>query len=165
MPLRAALFLDRDGTLIEDPGYLADPAGVRLLPGVVDALRQLRAAGWLLVVVSNQSGVARGLISPEAAQAVHDRFITLFADQGVSFDAVLYCPHGPQDGCPCRKPQPGLLLQAAQQLPIDLARSWMVGDKPSDIEAGHRVGCTGLLLAPPMDWPTIAQTLTRPLPS
>jgi len=146
-----AVFVDRDGTVIEDPGYLSDPAGVRLVPGAADALRELGERGFRLVVVSNQSGIARRLISEEQATAVHERFVAELARRGVRLDDVRYCPHGPDAGCACRKPLPGLLVDAADELGVDLERSFMVGDKPSDVEAGRRAGCTTILLAPDRD--------------
>jgi D-glycero-D-manno-heptose 1,7-bisphosphate phosphatase len=146
---RRALFLDRDGTLIVDTGYVRDPASVALLPGVAEALRQARALGYDLVVVSNQSGVARGIISADALAAVERRFEELLAAEGVTLDDVRFCLHGPDEGCPCRKPAPGLLLDAAAARGIDLERSFMVGDKPSDAGAGRAAGCTTILLAPP----------------
>lgn len=146
-----AVFLDRDGTVIEDPGYLSDPAGVRLVPGAADALRELGDRGFRLVVISNQSGIARRLITEEQAAAVHERFVAELAGRGVCLDDVRYCPHAPDAGCACRKPLPGLLVDAADELGLDLARSFMVGDKPSDVEAGRRAGCTTILLTPEAD--------------
>lgn len=134
-------FLDRDGTLIEDVGYISDPEQVVFLDGAIDALRTLRDLGFALIVVSNQSGIARGLISEQQADAVHRRFLALLEDEGVGLDAVRYCPHGPDANCSCRKPLPGLLLDAAHDLGIDLAHSVMVGDKADDVEAGRRAGC------------------------
>jgi D-glycero-D-manno-heptose 1,7-bisphosphate phosphatase len=138
---RAAVFLDRDGTLIEDPGFLADPSGVAFLDGALDALRRLREGGFALVVVSNQSGIARGLIAADDAEAVHRRFVHALADEGLALDDVRYCPHGPDDACTCRKPLPGLIVGAADALGLDLDRSFMVGDKADDVEAGRRAGC------------------------
>jgi histidinol-phosphate phosphatase family protein len=143
---RRAAFLDRDGTIIFDGGYLADPAGVRLLPGALDALRRLRAAGFAIIVVSNQSGLARGLIRPEQHAAVHARFTEVLAEGGITVDAAYYCVHGPDDGCTCRKPRPGMLERAASEHAIDLARSLMIGDKPTDVGAGRAVGCVTALL-------------------
>ena len=137
---RRALFLDRDGTLITDVGYPRDPALVEPLPGALEALRAL-SARFALVIVSNQSGIGRGLITPAEARAVHDRVIAVFAGAGVDFAGAYYCPHAPGDGCPCRKPAPGLLLDAARDLGLDLAGSVMVGDKASDIAAGLAAGC------------------------
>jgi D-glycero-D-manno-heptose 1,7-bisphosphate phosphatase len=145
---RRAVFLDRDGTLIEDVGYPDDPDGVRLVPGAADALAALRRGGFALVVVSNQSGIGRGLVTPEQAESVHERFVAELAAHGVELDDARYCPHAPDESCPCRKPSPGLLRDAASELGVDLAGSFMVGDKPSDVEAGRRAGCRTVLLAP-----------------
>lgn len=140
MSARRALFLDRDGTLIVDVGYPNDPAQVVLLAGAAEALRTLQN-DWALVVVSNQSGLARGLITEAQASAVHERFVALFAAAGVQFAGFYYCPHAPDSGCACRKPAPGLLHDAARDLGLDLALSVMLGDKPSDLEAGRAAGC------------------------
>jgi histidinol-phosphate phosphatase family protein len=145
MPGRRAVFLDRDGTIILDRDYPRDPALVELLPGAVNGLAILREHGLLLVVVSNQSGLARRIVTPDEAEAVHERFLECLAESGLALDGVYYCPHGPNDGCACRKPAPGLLLRAAEELNIDLARSFMTGDKRSDVEAGVRAGCTSIL--------------------
>jgi histidinol-phosphate phosphatase family protein len=155
--VRRALFLDRDGTLIVDVGYPNDPARVEALPGVIDALVDL-LNDWVLVVISNQSGIARGLITRDEAAAVHERFIALFAEAGVQFAGSFYCPHGPDGGCRCRKPLPGLLHDAAEQLEIDLSLSAVVGDKPSDVEAGLAAGCAAAILFD-NDWPSIVERL------
>lgn len=143
---RPAVFLDRDGTLIEDVGYPRDPATVSVLDGSMSALRELSRLGFALVVVSNQSGIARGFVTSAEAAAVHERFVSLCEVDGVHFDAVVYCPHGPTDGCECRKPAPGMLLDVAGRLKLDLESSFMVGDKASDIEAGRRAGCRTILI-------------------
>lgn len=137
---RPALFLDRDGTLIHDVGYPRDPAQVALVPGAADALLALQDR-WTLVVVSNQSGIGRGMIDEREAAAVHARFVAKFAELGVHFSGCYYCPHVPGAGCSCRKPAPGLLHEAADELVLDLARSVMIGDKASDLEAGRAAGC------------------------
>jgi histidinol-phosphate phosphatase family protein len=139
-----AVFLDRDGTVIRDASYPRDPGEVSLLPGAVEALSTIAASGFRIVVVSNQSGIGRGLVSPEEADAVHDRFAAVLQEAGVRIDGAYYCPHSPDDGCDCRKPAPGLLLRAAEELDIDLASSIMVGDKDSDLEAGRRAGCSAV---------------------
>jgi D-glycero-D-manno-heptose 1,7-bisphosphate phosphatase len=143
-----AVFLDRDGTLMVDTGYPRDPAEVRLLPGATVALTRLKEHGFRLVVVSNQSGIARGLVTQEEARAVHDRFVGCLAAQGVVLDGVYYCPHGPDGSCDCRKPRPGLLKRAAEELGLDLERSFAVGDLPRDVEAGVAAGCRAFLLRP-----------------
>lgn len=139
-PPSRGLFLDRDGTLIRDTGYPSDPDAVTLLPGVARALLSARARGYALVIVSNQSGVGRGMIAPDAAEAVQARVEELFAREGVTFDGVRFCFHHPDDGCACRKPEPGMLVDAAEALGLDLSASVMVGDKPSDVQAGVRAG-------------------------
>ena len=144
--LAPAVFLDRDGTLIEDVGFPRDPELVRLVDGAAAALRRLAAANLCLVVVSNQSGIGRGLITVDEARSVHERFIGLIADEGIVLDGSKYCPHPPEAGCDCRKPSPGMLLEAARDLRLDLGRSFMIGDKVSDVEAGERAGCRTVLL-------------------
>lgn len=154
--MKRALFLDRDGTLIVDTHYPRDPALVQLLPGVGDALRRLQQ-DFRLVVISNQSGIARKVILREEAEAVHARFVALFAAEGVAFAGYYYCPHGPEDGCACRKPQPGMLHNAAEDLGLDLRASIVVGDKRSDLEAGAAAGCRLTILY--SDWPAVASAI------
>ena len=134
-------FLDRDGTIMRDEGYLANPDGVRLLPGAVEALCELRDAGYQLIVVTNQSGIGRGMFGLEEMTRVNERLESLFADHGVVFEDILFCPHTPEENCDCRKPSPKLLLDAAAKYDIDLSLSAMVGDKPSDPETGIAAGC------------------------
>jgi D-glycero-D-manno-heptose 1,7-bisphosphate phosphatase len=141
-----AFFFDRDGTLIVDHGYIRSPSEIELLPGVSETLAELRRRGFLLVVVSNQSGIGRGLISADEAKVVANRFCEVLKRRGIVLDGVYECPHAPDAGCDCRKPQPGMLLQAARELEIDLRQSYMVGDKPSDCEAGEQAGCTPVLI-------------------
>ncbi|MGA2384436.1 MAG: HAD family hydrolase [Gemmatimonadales bacterium] len=149
--MRGAVFLDRDGTLVRDPGYLHDPALVDLLPGVVEGLRALARAGWPLVVVSNQSGIARGLFGPGAFHAVTARVEELLAPHGVRFAGVYYCPHHPDftGPCACRKPGVELFERAARELGFDLRHSWFVGDKLQDAEPARRLGGRGVLLGIP----------------
>jgi D-glycero-D-manno-heptose 1,7-bisphosphate phosphatase len=147
------IFLDKDGTLVEDLPYNIDPARIRLAPGAEAGLRSFHAAGYRLIVISNQSGVALGLFPEWALLAVHKRLVQLLEAVGVPLAGSYYCPHHP-DGrvaayaiaCRCRKPQPGLIAAAARDHAIDLARSWFVGDILDDIEAGHRGGCRTVLL-------------------
>ena len=157
MPSKA-VFLDRDNTLIEDPGYLADPDGVRILPGVELALKSLAQAGYLLVVVTNQSGIARGLLTEEALQDVHERMLELLTKKGAHIDEIYYCPYFADGTVPeyaiesdLRKPEPGMLLQAADDLDLDLDASWMVGDSSRDVEAGQRAGCRTVRIRTPHD--------------
>ncbi len=152
-PGAQAILLDRDGTLIHNHHYCRDPRLVRLLPGVSQALRWLSAAGYRLMVITNQSGVARGLLSERDLAAVHDRLRQVLAAERVHLEAVYYCPHCSEGvgnaysgRCLCRKPEPGLFWRAAAERGIALRRSWYVGDVLSDIEAGNRAGCRTVLL-------------------
>jgi D-glycero-D-manno-heptose 1,7-bisphosphate phosphatase len=133
-----AVFVDRDGTLMEDVPYIRDPASVRLFPGVPEALRRLRDAGFRIVMVTNQSGIGRGWSTMEDFARVQDSFFNL-AGQDL-FDAVYMCPDGPDQPSERRKPAPGMVFEAARDLSLDLNRSWLIGDKPSDIECGVNAG-------------------------
>jgi D-glycero-D-manno-heptose 1,7-bisphosphate phosphatase len=133
------IFLDRDDTLNEDPGYLNDPVKVKLLPGVVEGLLKLHNAGYHFIVLTNQSGVGRGLITLEQLEAVHRRLLTKLEAQGVPILDLFFCPHIPDDHCNCRKPLPGLLWKALQGYPhIDLEKSWIIGDRYRDLMPGLR---------------------------
>ena len=143
---RAAVFLDRDGTLVRETGYLSDPAALELLPGVARALRSLAAADLPLVVVSNQSGVRRGLFDERDVHAVMARLRLILREQGVELAAIYFCPHRPEEDCPCRKPRTGLLERAAEDLRLSLASSVMIGDKRIDAAAGRLAGGRGILV-------------------
>jgi histidinol-phosphate phosphatase family protein len=149
MTKRPALFTDRDGTLIRDVHYLREPARVALIPGAVDFLRQFRDAGFALVVVTNQSGIARGLITVAEYEAVRARLDELLAAEGVTLDASLHCPHHPDHGGPCECRKPGTLLfeQARDGLGLDLASSLLVGDRWRDVAPAIRLGARGILVA------------------
>lgn len=140
---RKAVFLDRDGTIIEEVDFLSDPEQVRLFPGTLDALRNLRAAGFLIVVLTNQSGVGRGFFSEDSVNAVHSRIQELTAN---SIDAFYFCPHLPNDGCDCRKPSDGMVRSAVSELGIDLDGSWIVGDKRLDVMTGSQAGIRSILV-------------------
>ena len=143
---RPAVFLDRDGTLVVERGYLSDANDLELLPGVPLALQNLRAAGFALVVISNQSGVGRGLFPLSRVYEAMARLRRLLRAHGAELDAVYFCPHRPEEGCDCRKPQPGLLRRAAEDLQLDVGRSFMIGDKRIDAETGQRAGAEGVLV-------------------
>lgn len=143
---RPAAFLDRDGTLVVERGYLSDPDGLELLPGVPAALHNLRAAGHALVVISNQSGIGRGRFSAAAAHATMAGLRRRLRAHGVELDAIYFCPHDPGEGCPCRKPGTALLERAADDLQLSLRRSTMIGDRGLDVAAGQRAGGRGVLL-------------------
>lgn len=144
--MRAAVFLDRDGTLIEEVNYLRRIDQIRVLPGVAESLRALREAGYALVLVTNQSGVARGYFSEEDLGAIHAELQTRIPP----LDGLYWCPHHPEHSdrrdCACRKPGTELFERAARDLDLDLGRSWAVGDKPGDLQGAMRLGCRGLLV-------------------
>jgi len=148
-----AVFLDRDGTLIEDPGYLNHPEQVKLLEGVAEALIELRNMGYMLIVVTNQSAVARGIVSEKVLGEIHNRLRQLLTERGAYLDQIYYCPYHPDGVIPkyrkdseWRKPNPGMLLAASEDMDIDLSQSWKIGDSSSDIEAGLRAGCKTILV-------------------
>jgi len=150
---RRAVFLDRDGTLNVNTGYVSSPDDVRLIDGAADGARKLAAAGYALVIASNQSGIARGLITPAAVDSVDERVLALLRERGVSIEAVYRCPHLPggmvaayAHECECRKPKPGMLVWAAADLGLDLSSSWAVGDSERDVQAGLAAGCRAILL-------------------
>lgn len=148
-----AIFFDRDETLIEDPGYINHPDQVKLLDGVAEALIELRAMGYMLIVATNQSAVARGIVTEEVLEEIHDRLKHLLAEKGAYLDRIYYCPYHPEAVIPkyrkewyWRKPNPGMLLAAADELDIDLGQSWMIGNQSHDIEAGQRANCKTILI-------------------
>ena len=140
------IFLDRDGTLNPDPGYIRSPDGFELFPGVAQALSRLKQAGARLIVVTNQSGVARGLFSAGDLDGIHAKLRYLLGEAGVSLDAIYVCPHHPDDGCNCRKPDRGLIDRAVGEQRIDLTRSYLIGDHARDIELAKRVGSRSILV-------------------
>jgi D-glycero-D-manno-heptose 1,7-bisphosphate phosphatase len=146
--MKAAAFLDRDGTIIEERHYIADPVDVVLIPGAAEALRALAGAGFLLVIVTNQSGIARGLYGAPEFEAVQQRLLDLLREQEVRIDAVFHCPQHPDftGRCECRKPGLGMYLEAAARLDIDLRRSVFIGDRTSDVLPAVRTGGRGFLV-------------------
>lgn len=150
---RQAVFVDRDGTLNVEKNYLYRIEDFEFIPGVPEAIRRLRQAGFLVIVVTNQSGVARGYFTLAEVDALHRHIQNELEKSGTRIDGFYVCPHHPTEGvgefrrqCDCRKGEPGLLLRAAAEHGIDLAGSWMVGDKLADVEAGERAGCASLLV-------------------
>ncbi|HID62631.1 MAG TPA: D-glycero-beta-D-manno-heptose 1,7-bisphosphate 7-phosphatase [Anaerolineae bacterium] len=144
---RAAVFLDRDGVINENRlDYVKSWAEFTFLPGVFEALRHLAQTDLAVVVITNQSAINRGLVSRATVEEIHARMVAEIARQGGRVDAVFCCPHRPDEDCPCRKPRPGLLLQAAAELGLNLARSYLVGDALSDVEVALALGCTPFLV-------------------
>jgi len=151
---RPALFLDRDGVVIDDTHYVGTVDQIRWIPGSAAAVRQANGAGYAIVVVSNQSGVARGLFGEAEVETIHQHIRERFlAESGATFDGFYFCPHHEREGigayridCDCRKPKPGMLLRAAEDLDLDLSRSWLIGDRLSDMQAGIAAGCRTILV-------------------
>lgn len=150
---RPAIFMDRDGTISEEVGYVNHLSRYRLLPNSLEALRLINRAGFLAIVTTNQSGVARGYFSEALVGQVHDRLLTWAGEGGARLDAIYYCPHHPQEGqppfrsdCDCRKPRPGMIRRAAREHGVDLSRSYAIGDTRADIEAGAAAGVPGILV-------------------
>lgn len=152
---KAAIFWDRDGTLIEDPGYLSDPDQIKFMPGAIDALKSLRDAGFENIIVTNQSGIARGYFDEVTLERIHEKLKEMLAAEGASIDAIYYCPYLDGDEAvveqyrqdsDLRKPKPGMLLQASLERNLDLSASWCVGDSFRDTQAGKEAGCRTILL-------------------
>jgi D-glycero-D-manno-heptose 1,7-bisphosphate phosphatase len=143
---RRFVLLDRDGTINEEVDHLSDPGEVRLLPGAGAALRDLRAAGLGLVMITNQANVGRGLLSIDRLDDIHARLFELLRDEGAALDAVYVCPHAPEEGCPCRKPRTGLALRAAADHGFAPSEAFVVGDHAADMGLGRAIGATTLLV-------------------
>jgi len=153
LPCRPALFLDRDGVINRDTGYVFRPRDFEFLPGIFQSLRRWQVEGYRLVIVTNQSGIGRGLYRAQDFHELTEWMLARFSAEGIRIDGVYHCPHRPEEGCCCRKPQPGMLLKAAADLRLDLAGSWLFGDRLSDIEAASSAGIrqTVLLRAEPAE--------------
>ena len=150
---KRAVFLDRDGTINEEVEYLSDIEKLVIYPGAARAVRMINESGMATVVVTNQSGIARGYFDEAFVQAVHERIQEIFRAEGALIDRFYYCPHHPDEGrgtylkdCDCRKPNPGMLLKAAEELDLDLARSYMIGDTMKDVETAHNAGVRAVLV-------------------
>ncbi|MHB0976075.1 MAG: D-glycero-alpha-D-manno-heptose-1,7-bisphosphate 7-phosphatase [Candidatus Aquicultorales bacterium] len=170
---KRAVFLDRDGTINEEIGYLGDPAKLVILPGAAGAIRRLNEAGFEVFIVTNQAGVARGYFTEDVVRKIHRRLIETLAEGGAHVRAIYYCPHHPdflaegETPCSCRKPEPGMLLAAANDFDIDLSASFVVGDTLKDFEAGERGGARSILLltgygASELEKTDICHALTAP---
>jgi D-glycero-D-manno-heptose 1,7-bisphosphate phosphatase len=141
------VLLDRDGTIVVDRGYLDNAAGLEFLPGAAEGLRLLYTQGYRLVVITNQSGIGRGLFPLERLNEMNARLTAMVSGTGARLDGIYFCPHTPQDKCDCRKPAPGLIAQAAAELKFDPKDAVVIGDKDSDIECGRRAGAGTVLIS------------------
>lgn len=140
------ILLDRDGTIIVDKHYLHDPEEVELLPGALSGLKKMQAMGFGLAILTNQSGVGRGMYTHEDVHACNRRLVEMLADEGVTVAAVYYCPHAPEEGCECRKPATRLMEQAARDLGFNPSEAFMIGDKKADMGVGRNTGATTILV-------------------
>ena len=144
--LRRAAFLDRDGTIGEELGYVNHIDRFQIFPFAAEAIRQLNQADIPVIVVTNQSGIARNIFPESLVHEVHKKMVAELAKGGAWIDAIYFCPHKTEDSCECRKPNPGLILRAAREHGLDLAASWVVGDRYADLEMGHAAGARGILV-------------------
>ena len=145
--MKKAIFLDRDGTIIEEVNFLSTVEETRLFPYTVEALQMLRDAGFLFFVTTNQSGIARGYFGPDAVNAIHKKIQAELQVGGVRIESFHFCPHFPDEGCVCRKPGIGMIKDAIEDLEVDLANSWMIGDKKLDVDLGHNAGTRTALVS------------------
>jgi D-glycero-D-manno-heptose 1,7-bisphosphate phosphatase len=143
--MKKAIFLDRDGTIIVDKNYLNDPNQIEYLPNVFEAFKLWNENGFVFVIVTNQSGIHKGIIKEENVVKIHQKIAQRMLDNKTPILEFYYAPHAAESDHPMRKPNPGMLIEAAKKHKIDLTQSWMVGDKMSDVEAGHRAGCRSIL--------------------
>ena len=144
---KKAIFLDRDGTICEDSGYISSPDDVKLLPGAVDGLKMLMQADYLLIIVTNQSGIARGYFTEKELKAVNQRVTDILDKGGIKIDKIYYCPHHPDENCRCRKPEPGMVLRAVTEFGLELKKCYIIGDSSRDIECGRRLGIRSVLIS------------------
>jgi heptosyltransferase-2 len=141
-----AVLVDRDGTLNQDCGYVTSPDELVLFPGVPEAIFRLNQLGALVIMITNQSAIGRGMMTVETLQEIHEAFAGLLHPCGARIDGIFFCPHHPQDGCHCRKPNVGLIQQAVEHFSLELSRCFFVGDKRSDLEAAQKIGVPGVLV-------------------
>ena len=142
-----AVFIDRDGTLNIDHGYIDTPEELQLYPGVPEGIQLLKENGFLIIVVTNQSGIGRGFFCHETVGKIHEKLRQDLSKKGANIDAIYYCPHHPDDDCDCRKPKTGMMEQAIHDFDIDITSSFIIGDRASDIQAGLAMGCSTLLIS------------------
>ncbi|AEH45179.1 histidinol-phosphate phosphatase family protein [Thermodesulfatator indicus DSM 15286] len=155
------VFLDRDGTINEEVNYLRNPKDFRLLPGVPEAIRLFKKAGFAVLVITNQSGLARGYFSPDTLQAIHQKMLKELSTRGATIDGIYFCPHHPEENCECRKPKPGLIKKASQELKLDLSRAYVIGDRDTDILLAKNIGAKSVLVLTGYGEQELLQTLPK----
>jgi len=141
-----AVFIDRDGTINVNSGYISNPDQFKMYPNVAKGIKLLYNEGFKIIIITNQSGIARGYFSKEKLEEIHDKMKKGLSEENVEIDAIYYCPHHPDENCKCRKPKPGLLEQAIKDFDIDVNNSFFIGDRMLDVEAGKKVGCRTVLI-------------------
>lgn len=144
--MNRSVFIDRDGTITKDKGYITDVSSLELIPGAARALNGFHSLGFLVILVTNQSAVGRGYITDDELAKIHERLKQLLSREGSHLDAIYVCPHHPDDGCDCRKPKPGLIRRACGDFDIDTTRSYIIGDQKADVELGRREAITTILV-------------------
>lgn len=159
--MNKTVFVDRDDTIVPDHGYLDNVEGIVLIEGAGDGLKRIQDLGYKLVLITNQSGIGRGYFPESIVGEQHARLAELLDPYGVRFDAVRYCPHKPDDGCGCRKPEPGMLLDAGRELDTDFSRSWMIGNADSDVQAGINAGCRSIRVEDGVDLRRAAEMIAE----
>ncbi|MBW2422062.1 MAG: HAD family hydrolase [Deltaproteobacteria bacterium] len=142
--MNKTIFVDRDDTICPDRKYLDNVEGLELLEGAGEGLRRMKELGYKIALITNQSGIGRGYFPESMVYKQHARLEELLSEYDVGFDTIRHCPHTPDDGCGCRKPQPGMLVAAGRELDTDFSSSWMIGNSEADVEAGHAVGCQSI---------------------
>ena len=140
------VFLDRDGTIIEDKDFIKSPDEIEFIPGSIEAIKIFKKMGYIIVVISNQSGIGRGILTEKMVKEVNDSFVQQLRERGTPVDALYFCPHHPADNCDCRKPETGMIRRAVTEHKLDLKEAVVIGDKLSDIELGRRIGATSILV-------------------
>lgn len=141
-----AVFIDRDGTINKNTGYIDKPSDLHIYPGVAESIKELKGIGFKIFIITNQSGIARGFFNEEILEKIHEKMKKEFELKGAKIDAIYYCPHHPDEKCSCRKPETGLLKKAINDFDIDVNQSFIIGDRMLDIEAGYKVGCRTVLI-------------------
>ena len=144
--MKKALFLDRDGTIIHDPGYLSKIEQIRFYDGVLEKIAFLKNIGFKIFIITNQSGVGRGYFSEEKLNVIHDHLLKMMYDNQAGVDGIRYCPHAPEDGCACRKPSPEMVLSLSKEFDVDLQQSFFIGDKIQDVLTGKNTNCKTVLI-------------------